>query len=264
MISERNNFVNIREILSRVTRHPMLKSVDLEQAIQYTIDFISIVGMPTFYMDKLDIIPIMEYRGLLPCDLVSITQVKDLKTHTCLRSMTDTFSHGLKDHHKDHHKDIHDKHHIKIPRNLAYHHDIEDNPIPHVRTEELTFKTQGRIIFTSFRTGKIELLYKAIPVDEDGLPLLIDNANFLKALELYIKKQVFTIMFDLGKLQSGVLQNTQQEYAWAVAQCEKEFIMPSISEMETITRMWNTLIPNVTSFDGGFKNLGNREYLKNN
>ena len=52
MIKERNNFVNIREILARVTSHPMLKNVDLEQAIRYTVDFLSIVGCPTFYLDK--------------------------------------------------------------------------------------------------------------------------------------------------------------------------------------------------------------------
>jgi hypothetical protein len=32
--------------------------------------------------------------------------------------------------------------------------------------------------------------------------------------------------------------------------------------MEAITRMWNTLIPNVTSFDKGFVNEGNREYIR--
>ena len=227
MIKERNNFVNIREILARVTSHPMLKNVDLEQAIRYTVDFLSIVGCPTFYLDKEVDITIEDYRGLMPCDLVSITQVKDKKTGLCMHSMTDTFN----------------------PREYNFH-------------TEPTFKTQGNIILTSFRTGEIELSYKALPVDKDGLPLLIDNANFLKALELYIKKQAFTVLFDLGKLNANILQNTQQEYAWAVAQCEKEFIIPSVSEMESITRMWNTLIPNTTSFDGGFKNLGNREYLK--
>ena len=260
MVTERNNFVNIREILARCTRHPMLKSLDLEQAIQYTTDFIGIVGMPTFYEDKLETIQIEDFRGLLPCDLVSIIQVKDLKTGICLRSMTDSFNPGLRKNSKNIKGKPVDIQAIRNvnPQPLG----IDQDPIPHIESEEMTFKTQGRVIFTSFRTGEIELSYKALPVDKDGLPLLIDNANFLKALELYIKKQAFTVLFDLGKLNANILQNTQQEYAWTVAQCEKEFIIPSVSEMESITRMWNTLIPNTTSFDGGFKNLGNREYLK--
>lgn len=228
MIKERNNFVNIREILARVTAHPMLKNIDLEQAIRYTIDFISIVGCPMFYEDKEEVVPIKDFRGTLPCDLISIIQVKDNKDGHCIRSMTDTFS-----------------------------------PKMSPTVKEPSFKTQGNIIFISFRTGEVTISYKAIPVDSSGIPMLIDNPNFLKALELYIKVQVFTVLFDLGKINNQVLQNTQQSYAMAVAQCEKEFITPSISEMQSITNMWNTLIPRVTDFDHGFVGLGNREYLIN-
>lgn len=228
MIKERNNFVNIREVLARVTSHPMLKNVDLEQAIRYTVDFISIVGCPTFYLDKEVDIPIEDYRGLMPCDLVSIVQVKDKKTGFCMHSMTDTFN----------------------PREYNFH-------------TEPTFKTQGNVILTSFRTGEVTISYKALPVDETGIPLLIDNANFLKALELYIKKEKFSDLYDEGKIRDGIMGKAETDYAWAVAQCEKEFVMPSISELQSITNMWNTLIPRVTEFDNGFTELGNREYLIN-
>lgn len=228
MIKERNNFVNIREVLARVTSHPMLKNIDLEQAIRYTVDFISIVGCPTFYLDKEVDIPIEDYRGLMPCDLVSIIQVKDKKTGFCMHSMTDTFN----------------------PRKYDFH-------------TEPTFKTQGNVILTSFRTGEVTISYKALPVDETGIPLLIDNANFLKALELYIKKEKFSDLYDEGKIRDGIMGKAETDYAWAVAQCEKEFVMPSISELQSITNMWNTLIPRVTEFDNGFTELGNREYLIN-
>lgn len=229
MIKERNNFVNIREILARVTSHPMLKNVDLEQAIRYTVDFLSIVGCPTFYLDKEVDITIEDYRGLMPCDLVSIVQVKDKKTGFCMHSMTDTF-----------------------------------NPRENNFNIEPTFKTQGNVILTSFRTGEITISYKALPVDETGIPLLIDNANFLKALELYIKKEKFGDLYDEGKIRDGIMVKAEKDYAWAVAQCEKEFIMPSLSELQSITNMWNTLIPRISEFDKGFTELGNREYLINN
>ena len=228
MIKERNNFVNIREVLARVTSHSMLKNVDLEQAIRYTVDFLSIVGCPTFYLDKEVDITIEDYRGLMPCDLVSITQVKNNKTGLCMHSMTDTF-----------------------------------NPLDSNFNTEPTYKTQGNIILTSFRTGEITISYKALPVDETGIPLLIDNANFLKALELYIKKEKFGDLYDEGKIKEGIMAKAERDYAWAVAQCEKEFIMPSLSELQSITNMWNTLIPRVREFDNGFTELGNREYLIN-
>ena len=228
MIKENNNYVNIRELLARVTKHSMLKTIDLEEAIRYVVDFISIVGCPTFYLDKEVDITIEDYRGLMPCDLVSIVQVKDKNTGFCLHSMTDSFT----------------------PKEDTF-------------NKELTFKTQGNVILTSFRTGEITISYKALPIDETGIPLLIDNANFLKALELYIKKEKFSDLYDEGKIRDGVMIKAERDYAWAVAQCEKEFIMPSISELQSITNMWNTLIPRVREFDNGFTKLGNRQYIIN-
>lgn len=220
------NYINIREVLSRLLRHPLLQDLTLESAIQYTLDFISCMGLPKVYEEKYDIIEINNYRGLLPCNIIAINQVRDCKTHVCLRSMTDNFNGTLED------------------------------------KGELTFKTQGSVIFTSFKDGKIEISYKAVFTDGDGLPMLPDNAIFLKALELYIKKEWFTILFDMGKISPNVLQNAQQEYYAKAGQCNNEFIIPSVSEMESITRMWNTLIPRVTDFNKGFRHEGDREYIK--
>lgn len=223
MISE-ISYINIREVLSRVLRHPLLQDVTLEQAVQYTIDFIGIFGMPRLYQDKENVVCVDNYRAMLPCDLISINQIKN-KDGVCLRSMTDNFY-------------------------------SDSDAI------EPAFKTQGQVLHTSFKTGEVVLSYKAIPVDEEGLPLLIDNPIFLKALESYIKREVFTILFDMGKVSPAVLQNSQQSYAWLAGQLQSEFTIPSISEMESIKNSWCTLLQRTSEFKTGFKNNGNREYLK--
>lgn len=117
-----------------------------------------------------------------------------------------------------------------------------DEKFPH------TYKIQNGVIFTSIENGDIELVYMAILVDEDGFPMIPDNASYTKALELYIKKKYFTILFDQGKIQPAVLQNVQQEYAWYVGQATTSLHIPTIDEMESITRMWNTLLPKVKSY----------------
>ena len=111
---------------------------------------------------------------------------------------------------------------------------------------------------------EIEISYWAIPVDNMGFPLIPENSSFITALELYIKKQYFTILFDTGKLNPNVLQNVQQEYAWYVGQAQSDLIRPTIDQMQSITNMWNTLIPRVTEHEKGFYNAGSREYLKVN
>lgn len=226
MVSE-FNYISIKEVLSRLLRHPLLQDLSTEAAIQYTLDFISCMGLPNIYADKVTTICIDNFRGILPCDLIAINQVRLARNGVCMRAMTDSF-------------------------NCAH---PEDKG-------ELSFKTQGSVIFTSFKTGDIELSYKAIPTDDDGLPLLPDNPIFLKTLELYIKKEWFTILFDMGKISPAVLQNTQQEYAFKAGQCNNEFMIPSVSEMEAFTRMYNTLIPRVNEFNKSFRHMGDREYIK--
>lgn len=228
------NYINVREALSRVLRHPLLQDVTLEQAVQYTIDFIGIFGMPKLYQDKEEVLHIEDFRAKLPCDLISINQIKECKTGVCLRSMTDNF----------------------MPR------EHYDRSTGYKIPQELSFKTQGQVLYVSFKTGDISVSYKAIPVDKDGFPLLIDNPVFLKALETYIKREAFTILFDMGKIAPAVLQNTQQQYAFLAGQLQSEFTIPSISEMESIKNSWCTLIQRTSEFTTGFKNNGDKEYIK--
>lgn len=226
-------YTNIKRVLDDLMDHPLLRDLTLEQVVRHTLRFISLHGYPKLYKDKEDIVEIKDYRGLLPCDLISIIQVKDCKKGICLRYMTDNFN----------------------PKEESY-------PKDRGRIDELAFKTQGRIIFTSFKDGAVEVAYKAIPVDDMGFPLLVDNETYLNALEAYIKVKVFTVLYDIGKIQAGVLSNAQTEYAWASRQVMMEFTMPSVSEMESISRYLNTMIKPVTLFDQGFKHMGDREYLR--
>lgn len=228
------NYINIREALSRILRHPLLQDMTLEQAVQYTIDFIGIFGLPKLYQDKEEVLHIEDFRAKLPCDLISINQIKECKTGVCLRSMTDNF----------------------MPR------EHYDRSAGYRIPQELSFKTQGQVLYVSFKTGDVSVSYKAIPVDKEGFPLLIDNPVFLKALEAYIKKEAFTILFDMGKIAPVVLQNTQQQYAWLAGQLQSEFTIPSISEMESIKRSWCTLLQRTSEFNNGFKNNGDQEYIR--
>lgn len=228
------NYINIREALSRILRHPLLQDMTLEQAVQYTIDFIGIFGLPKLYQDREEVLHIEDFRAKLPCDLISINQIKECKTGVCLRSMTDNF----------------------MPR------EHYDRSAGYKIPQELSFKTQGQVLYVSFKTGDVSVSYKAIPVDKDGFPLLIDNPVFLKALEAYIKREAFTILFDMGKIAPVVLQNTQQQYAWLAGQLQSEFTIPSISEMESIKRSWCTLLQRTSEFNNGFKNNGDQEYIR--
>ena len=221
-------YTNIREVISRVLRHPMLQDFNLEAAIQYAVDFIRIMGLPIIYEDRNDTIEIKDYRGKLPCKVIQVIQVREYCSKRFLRAMTDTFNEK--------------QNHI---------------------ASELSFKIQGDIIYTSFKEGKVEIAYKTMKTDEEGLPLIPDDTVFMRALELYIKLQCFTTLFECGKLASmAILQNIQQQYYFAAGQVSNRYKIPSLSEMQSITSMLHRLLPSNTEFSRGFKTLGDTEYIK--
>ena len=200
-----------------------MQDLSLETAVDYTIDFMRIVGTPRMFTEKVVRITIDKYRALLPCDYYQTIQVRIPGGHALVYS-TDSF-------------------HMSNKGNSS------------------TYKIQGNIIYTSIESGELELAYLAISTDEDGYPLLPDNSSFTRALELYIKKQWFTILFDLGKITSAVLQNTQQEYAWAVGDCQSEFNRMSIDQMEAFSNSWRTMILRDHQHSSGFIGDGSRQTL---
>lgn len=223
--------------MDKITRHPLMQDIPFETVIDYAVDFIRIVGTPPSFVDKTAIIDIHKYRGELPCDFYEMIQVRlayDEKHR--VENHAPTFRYTTDSFHMSPNK-------------------------PHV--SDLTYKLQGNCIFTApLEEGKIEIAYRALPIDEEGYPLIPDNSAFSRALEMYIKKQWFTIQYDLGKISQAVMAKTDQDYAWAVGQAQTDLIRPTIDQMESISNMWSTLIPRAQEHRKGFIHTGSKEHIK--
>lgn len=224
-----NNYVNIRYILDKVLRHPLLQDVSLEEAVDTTIEFMRIVGVPQMFQEKVETLTLEDYRALLPCDFYNINQVALVKEDQL------------------------------VPFRAANDYFITNESLNYY---DLTYKIQGSIIYTSVKEGEIRISYQAIATDNEGYPLLPDNSSFIRALELYIKKKYFTILFDLGKIQSTVLSNVQQEYAWAVGDCQSEFNRMTLDKAESFFNAWRTLLIKDNEHAKNFVNTGSRQILK--
>lgn len=224
-------YISIKVIMDKLLRHPMLQGLSLEAAVDYAVDFMRIVGCPAIFTEKTEVIPIECYKGLLPCDYYEMIQVRG--NNSTFRYSTDSF-------------------HLSEDKSHAQH------------TRDLTYKIQGDYIFTSLKEGEIEIAYTAIETDENDFPIIPDNSKFTRALEAYIKKEWFTILFDMGQIQPAILQNTQQQYAWAVGACESEFQKLSLDKAESFFNSWRTLIVRDREHSKGFIKNGSKETLKFN
>lgn len=233
-------YTNIGIVLDRISRHPMLKEIPFETIVDYTVDFIELVGCPTMFEEKTAVLHVHDFRAPLPCDYVNMIQVRCHHPHGPLRGKHIAYRYATDSFHMS-----------KEPR----------KPIPGVHTD-LTYKIQGCLIYTSTREADIEIAYEAIATDAEGLPLVPDTRAFITALTAYIKKEHFTMLFDQGKIQGPVLQRASQDYAWAVGRCETEFHKLSLDKAESFFNSWRTLIERDTEHRRGFLNDGIKEYMR--
>ena len=226
--------------MDRITRHPIMQDIPFETVVDYAVDFIRIVGSPPTFFEKTAIVKIKNYRGELPCDFYEMIQVRLMGGYE-----GDHLIHG---------------------HNRVFRYSTDSFHMSPVKAKftDLTYKIQGNCIFTApLEEGEIEVAYKALPIDEEGYPLIPDNTAFSRALELYIKKQWFTVQFDLGKINQQVMAKVDQDYAWAVGQAQTDLIRPTIDQMQSITNMWNTLLPRHNEHRKGFLKEGMQEHYKN-
>jgi hypothetical protein len=155
------HYVSIKVILDRLLRNSLLSGLSFESAIDYTIDFLGITGLPNLYVNKLNEGYISDYRGKLPCDFIREEQVllsplKGPESYHPARLATDTF---------------HEQ------RRCIKNGDRMSAPA------DYTYSINNNFIFTSLENGLFKISYKAILTDDDGFPMLPSDPNFLLALE---------------------------------------------------------------------------------
>ena len=268
-----NKYISIKVILDRLLRHPLMQDLQFEAAIDYTVDFMRIVGAPKIFEESIVKKEVKNYRvdlsDLNVYKIIGIRQgnvyfkYKDEYFHPALlnidsigdeQSMTEDEvlkfnGYTVKDH-TPKYKQI--EYSLKYMGTFEFVSKMKTYYRTSKTNEGPTYKIQGNCLFTSIEKGEIEIAYIGIKTDEDGFPMVLDNSSYLRALEAYIKKQWFTILFDMGKIQGPVLQNIQQEYAWAVGDCESEFNRMTFDQAEYF---YNTM-KNIHNEEYGFKYIG--------
>lgn len=223
------NTISLKEVIGRIKRHPMLVNISEDAIVDYTKEFFGILNLTEVFEEKIAIVDIDNYRGILPEDFYDVIQVRTYEPNgrppIYFRSITDTF----------------------------YNSDNKINSVSYA------YKIQGSVIFTSpIKKGKIEIAYKAMQVDDCGYFVIPDNEKFIRALIAYVKLQEFTILFDMGQIKGDVLLNAQQEYGWAVGAAQTGLKMPSLDEMESISNMVNSILPR-HSHNRGYADAGSAE-----
>ena len=164
-------YISLKNILDKVLRDSLFEGLKLEAAIDYCVRFFGIVDVPELYLDKQVTLDVTDYRVELPADLVSINQI--LVNNVPAREATDTFHNFYRD--------------METKSNF-------DSTTEMRRTADLTVRVQGDYLYISIETGTVKISYKAIPIDEDGMPMIPDNPTLHRALQSYVELEYLKIL----------------------------------------------------------------------
>ena len=236
---------NIRRILDRVTRHKMMRDIPFETAIEYTVDFLSLMGTPAMFDEKTAIVEIKDWRGMLPCDFDKMNQVRVAPVqHNRAWNGCPSI--------------------IGLP---AYRYADNSFHMSNVKPTasaigELTYMTQNMVIFTSTKDVDVEISYRAFATDAEGYPLLPDNTSFLRGLEAYIKMKWFEQKYDAGEISEKVMERADREYCWAAGDAQSEFSRLDLDKAETLFNSFKTLLPRNNEHVRGFATAGAKEIWK--
>lgn len=255
-----DQYITLRAVQDRVAQHPLMQSIPFDAIVRNTIDFMRIVGVPRIFIEK-TVKETSDNKGRvkLPCDYVELIQMRG--RHGMYRYTSDSFHSGYekrfscgyeekKDHAESHLIGIKRGNDEFVSNTTAI---IEDhNPPMHHWPANNTFLIQNGYIYLSRKHDTVEIAYRAIPTDSEGLPMVPDNSKFMRALLAYIKQEYFTILFDTGLISQQVFNQAQQDYGWAVGACETEFLKIDLSKSESVFNAINSMVPHWDQFKHGF------------
>lgn len=272
-----NKSISLRQVIDRIKRHPILKNLNEEAIIDYTIDFFRIVGLPNAYQEKTCLVKIHNYKGKLPDDYIEPIQLRyidynpdEFKYDTQYsKESVVYYDNNVWKFVKDKNEGPWDPTIVEEAsinnRGVAYYRYSGDSfhmSTNKINSAALTYKVQGSCIVTSEQECMTELAYYAIEVDKCGLPVIPDNSKFIRALENYIKVQYFTIQYELGKLNANILQHAEQEYCWSVGACESDFHSITLDKLESIANLAKSLLPRNLGHHNGYSFTGDKELIK--
>lgn len=235
-----SNYKSLGSILWSVLKNPLVQEISYDDAAEYALECIKLLGAPVIYLEQVDEKVLTSYKTELPCNLLYINSIKYVNDNLeiAMREASDIF-------HMD-------------SENL----DVLENNLHSITKKEYTYKIQNGILFTSEENGCVKISYKAIAVDEDGYPLIPDNQVVALAIEYYILSRYLEPLWLSGKIPDKAYNYILQKRYFYVPSAQNDCQLPTIDKMETIMNGINRLIVNTTAHKNSFKNYGEKEIIR--
>lgn len=221
--------------------HPLAAELSYDLAAEYAIEGIKLIGAPLSLVNRVTNPPIKieNYKGGLPLDIVEIKGVKVLDDVDVSKANSSAMTYA---------SDL-------------FHSDLSCSSEKDCTTE-LTYIVEQGIIKTSFEQGYVQVAYKALPVDDEGFPLIPDNQKAALAIEYYILFRYFGPLYDVGKITKQAWDRIETAKCWYMPSANTDMKIQSYDHVEGIMNSINRILINSTAQSNFFKGTGKKERLR--
>jgi len=120
------------------------------------------------------------------------------------------------------------------------HKDVEVNPS--------AYSVQWPYLIVGYKTGKVKVFYRAIPVDEEGFPKVVDHIDFKEAVNAYLLYKLKSADYFARKMGFQEWQLLEQNAFGKIDKARANISFPSPDKAQSIVHQWNQLIPNLHSY----------------
>lgn len=118
-------------------------------------------------------------------------------------------------------------------------------------------------IKTQLQEGYLMLSYQAVPVDEEGYPMIPDDESFEEALYWYINMKLIYPEWRAGKVRDAVYYDAKSSWNYYRKQAYGNAMMPNIDQLEAIKNAWVRLVPEIHEHGNAFTTLNERQVIYN-
>jgi len=282
-----SRYVSLKTVLDKVYRDNAYDTeISYGDAAEWAAEAMDLICVPMQYIDKVADIPIVDYRGNVPCDIHNLTSgaVIDKATKLALRGTSDLAY-------------LQDRKNLQelavlageaaaddidpstgtfqidangypiIPDDIDYLRARQSNnyiyykPATSDMETQQTYTLNNNYIFTSIKEGTVTMYYKAFPVDEKGMPYIPDNVKYIRAVAAYITWMLDKKAYRMNKIAKDIFEKSEQEWLWAVGSAKGHAHTPTMDQMESFKNMVVRLIPSMSDHASTYRYSGEQETI---
>lgn len=238
-------YTSVYEVIASTYRDFGVEDIVISDAIEWVGEVIELLNPPYDLIEDVEVVLVEHGRAKIPCDLHSINGIKCLIDDNA--SLIDECEFPI-------------DHFVPMVYSTDIYHNYKDNHNDkNCNIPQATYKLENGYILPNFENGFLAVSYKAIPVDEDGFPLIPDNIKFKNAIKYHIMWKLAFMKLIQGKISGQAYQIIERDREWYIGQASTGAQMPSMDLMESIKNNWIRLIPKINQHRDGFKSANVQE-----